>query len=255
MTDVSSSVLQISILEIGSIGEGTPQGVVLALVGPQAESSRDNEPLRSLRMYNLASLISLAKWTVAQKVRINNVDHSDSCSSVISQGARPVTLHRAPKWDSQQTPTKRHRPHSSITKGLRALMVESPSQQSEPHTSSYQNLVPSNVQPNRNNSTPTPVRQNSASPSSITDSWDVIDDLPLRWATDYVPLASQGSRLVNTSVSSYALWHDGNARGRGGALLAVATKANILLYEKPKGERAFRFVKVSDSLLECTPPD
>jgi hypothetical protein len=31
---------------------------------------------------------------------------------------------------------------------------------------------------------------------------------------------------------------------RGGQLLAVATKNNILLYETPKGERAFRFVKV-----------
>lgn len=160
-----------------------------------------------------------------------------------------MTLHRAPKWDSQQTPTKRHRPHSSITKGLRALMVESPVHQTEPHTSSYQNLMPSNVSPNRNSTISTPVRQNSASPSSVTDSWDVIDDLPLRWATDYVPLASQGSRLVNTSVNSYSLWQDGNARGRGSALLAVATKANILLYEKPKGERAFRFVKVSDLVL------
>lgn len=74
----------------------------------------------------------------------------------------------------------------------------------------------------------------------------MIDDLPLRWATDYVPLAAQGSRLLNTSVSSYALYHDGNTRGRGGAHLAVATKSNILLYEKPKGERAFRFVKVSN---------
>lgn len=57
-----------SMLEIESIGEGTPQGVVLALVGPEHESSRDHESLRTLRMYNLASLISLAKWSVAQKV-------------------------------------------------------------------------------------------------------------------------------------------------------------------------------------------
>ena len=69
----------------------------------------------------------------------------------------------------------------------------------------------------------------------------MVDDLPLRWATDYVCLAAAGSRLVNTSVNCYSLWH----QGQGGALLAVATKSNILLYEKPKGERAFRFVKVS----------
>jgi hypothetical protein len=55
-------------LEIDDIEGGTPQGVVLALVGPDAESSRDQETFRSLRMYNLASLISLAMYTVTQKV-------------------------------------------------------------------------------------------------------------------------------------------------------------------------------------------
>ena len=103
--------------------------------------------------------------------------------------------------------------------------------------------MPSNVPPGR--ATPgraTPVRTDSAGSDST---WDMIDDLPLRWATDYVGLAAAGSRLVSTSVNCYTLWRDSNARGQGGALLAVATKSNILLYEKPKGERAFRFVKVS----------
>lgn len=71
-----------------------------------------------------------------------------------------------------------------------------------------------------------------------------MDDLPLRWATDFVPLASAGSRLLNASILSYALWRDDNRTGKGGQLLAVATKSNILLYETPRGERAFRFVKV-----------
>ena len=62
-----------SILEMESNGEGTPQGVVLALVGPEAESSRDQESLRTLRMYNLASLISLAKYIVAQKVHRSEI--------------------------------------------------------------------------------------------------------------------------------------------------------------------------------------
>ena len=61
-----------SILEHEDIGEGTPQGVVLALVGPDPDapsaSSGHQESLRTLRMYNLASLTSLAKWTIAQKV-------------------------------------------------------------------------------------------------------------------------------------------------------------------------------------------
>jgi hypothetical protein len=97
---------------------------------------------------------------------------------------------------------------------------------------------------------PTLVRTKSTSSDST---WDLLeDDLPLRWATDYVGLAAVGSRLTSTSVNCYALWRDNNARGQGGALLAVATKSNILLYEKPKGERAFRFVKVSHMAFEYT---
>jgi hypothetical protein len=61
-----------AILEHEDIGEGTPQGVVLALVGPDPDapsaSSGNQESLRTLRMYNLASLTNLAKWTIAQKV-------------------------------------------------------------------------------------------------------------------------------------------------------------------------------------------
>lgn len=51
-----------SILEIEYTGDSMPQGVVLCLVG------KDGEDNRSLRMHNLASLISLAKWAVAHKV-------------------------------------------------------------------------------------------------------------------------------------------------------------------------------------------
>jgi len=80
---------------------------------------------------------------------------------------------------------------------------------------------------------------------SIEETWDVVEDLPLRWASDYVSLAISGSRLANTSVLSYDIWSDPATTGRKGALLAVATKSTILLYETPKGERAFRFVKVS----------
>jgi hypothetical protein len=75
----------------------------------------------------------------------------------------------------------------------------------------------------------------------------MIEDLPLRWATDYVPLAAGGSRLSNTSVLFYDLLHECGPRTRGGATLAVATKANIFLYQTLKGERAFKFVKVSFS--------
>jgi hypothetical protein len=57
-----------SLLEVEEIGESTPQGVVLFLVGSDLESGKDQESNRVLRMYNLASLISLAKWTISQKV-------------------------------------------------------------------------------------------------------------------------------------------------------------------------------------------
>lgn len=77
--------------------------------------------------------------------------------------------------------------------------------------------------------------------------WDIVDELPLRWATDYVPLASAGSRLANASVLTFAVRRDSN-HPRGNALLAVATKSSVLLYESPKGERAFRFLKVIPAL-------
>lgn len=58
-----------SLLEVEESGEGSPQGVVLLLVGPELDSPLSKEEsLRTLRMYNLASLTSLAKWTIAQKV-------------------------------------------------------------------------------------------------------------------------------------------------------------------------------------------
>lgn len=59
-----------SVLEAETTGDGTPQGVVLALVGPDDDTHKDPESVRALRMYNLASLVSLAKWAVVQKVCI-----------------------------------------------------------------------------------------------------------------------------------------------------------------------------------------
>ena len=61
----STSVYQMSFLEADETS-----GVVLMLVGPEPESPlvKDSESQRAIRMYNLASLISLAKWAVANKV-------------------------------------------------------------------------------------------------------------------------------------------------------------------------------------------
>lgn len=226
----SQSVSQITLLEVEQSSSGTPQGVVLLLVGPTGDScspGKDSETLRSLRMYNLASLTSLAKWTVAQK------------------GAKPIDL-RGPSNHAPQTPKKQHRPQHSIARSIKNF-IESPSH-SHSHDSSYSNLLTPSA--SASVSAAGSSKPRSRSPNKRQDSddsgWDVIEDLPLRWATDYVPLASPGSRLVNTPVLSYALWFGDNPRVRGqGRLLAVATKTNILLYETPKGERAFRFVKVS----------
>lgn len=215
------SVYQMTVLEVEGRREGTPQGVVLALVGPESESQHHSG---ALRMYNLASLTSLARWAVAQK------------------GARPLDLNRPSNWQVQQSP-KRHRAQGSIARSLKSL-IETPSTQPEPATSSFQSLLTSTSSTTGFPRTPSGSERGSpARHGSEESAWDMVDDLPLRWATDFVPLASPGSRLVNTSVTSYATWYDVNRKGGGGQLLAIATKSNIFLYETPKGERAYRFVK------------
>jgi len=119
--------------------------------------------------------------------------------------------------------------------------MSDPPQGSEPPSSYHAMLqVPSG------STRKTEFKRSSKEPQAIDAGWDVVDDLPLRWATDYVPLAVPGSRLMNASVLTYALWRNDD-QPRGSALLAVAIKSAVLLYESPKGERAFRFVKVSPS--------
>lgn len=152
------------------------------------------------------------------------------------QGTHPVDLRRASDWNIQQTPVKKHRPANSITRGLKYL-IDSPIRTQQPATSFESYLA-------------VPMGRRQTVTASADASWDVVDDLPLRWATDFVPLASAGSRLACASVISYTLWHEGGPGPFGGrhgrrALLAVATKYNIFLYEAPKGERAFHFVKVA----------
>ncbi len=67
------SVYQMSLLEAESTGDGTPQGVVLALIGPSGDSPKEQEGIRTIRMYNLASLVSLAKWASVQQVSYPSV--------------------------------------------------------------------------------------------------------------------------------------------------------------------------------------
>ncbi|KAG2349236.1 hypothetical protein BDR05DRAFT_410241 [Suillus weaverae] len=205
------AVYQLSLLEYEDAGESAPQGVILALVGPELEDSPSSgaqqESPRCLRMYKLASLTSLARWAIA---------HRD---------AQPVDLRRLSDWHPQETPVKKHRPTNSITKGLRNLITEPPARM------------------RRTSFLPTSNTKRPSTPGRTDSSWDVVDDLPLRWATDFTSLSSYGSRISNTSVVSYALWHEGGTGSTRRALLAVATKTNIFLYETPRGERAFHFVK------------
>ena len=49
---------------------------------------------------------------------------------------------------------------------------------------------------------------------------------------------------MNASIFTYALWRNDD-QPRTSTLLAVGIKSAVLLYESPKGERAFRFIKVS----------
>ncbi|KAL7282608.1 hypothetical protein ACG7TL_004080 [Trametes sanguinea] len=219
-------VHQMTILESESTGEGTPQGVVLALVSTEHDSSKDQESPRVLRMYNLASLVSLAKWAVTQK------------------DARPLDLRgSATGKHSQGSVKKHHRPPSSIAKGLKNLVLDpaiaqpqSPSSKRPEPQTSYSSLASSWTSPSKGKSTVTRT-------DSVDSDWDIVSDLPLRWATHFTPLASAGSRLQNNSVLFYDVWRNEALRVRGGALLAVATKSSILLYEAPKGERAFRLAK------------
>lgn len=163
------------------------------------------------------------------------------------QDARPLDLRNsATGKNSQGSVKKHHRPPSSITKGLKNLVLDpaiaqpqsSSARKPEPQAS-YSSLASSWTSPQKGKGVASVRRTDS-----IDSDWDIVSDLPLRWATHFTPLASAGSRLHNNPVLFYDIWRNEGQRGRGGVLLAVATKSSILLYEAPKGERAFRLAKV-----------
>ncbi|KZW04141.1 hypothetical protein EXIGLDRAFT_16516 [Exidia glandulosa HHB12029] len=242
-------ICQLSILEHASAGASrTPQGVVLALVSVETPESvaKGEEPPKSLRMYNLASVVSLVRWATSQ------------------QDSHPVDLRRAAS-PLDQTPRKKHFHHGrhhSLVKGFKGLSVESPASATAPHPFPFPNSSSAEAL-RQNSSTPPPlppkdyepslrarasvsppvatVRTDSLSSIDSTGSWDVVDDLPLRWATDFVPLASPGSKLFGVPVLFFEMWKPEDGLGR--TMLAIATKSTIFLYETPQGARAFRYVK------------
>ena len=161
-----------------------------------------------------------------------------------SQGTtKPLDL------QTPSTPSKKHRTQGSIARGLKSLL-DSPSLPSPPSPSSFYNTFFSQPSTTSPSSAKLPHPSESGSPHTRKnpDKSDyMVEDLPLRWATDFVPLAVPGSRLVGESVVGFATWREESRKGKmGGQLLAIATKSNILLYETPKGERAYRFVKVEN---------
>ncbi|KAF5333586.1 hypothetical protein D9611_002740 [Ephemerocybe angulata] len=221
------TVYQMTILEKEETGDGIPQGVVLMLVGPDVDSPSSREPdFRILRMYNLSSLTSLARWAVSQK------------------GARPLDLRQSPNSQAQQSPSRRHKPQGSIARSIKSFINDgAPALQPEQPTPYHSLLTPTGPGPSFAGGAPGSGRMSPIRHDSNESAWDVVEELPLRWATDFVPLASPGSRLSSTSVTFYTTWSDRTHRSNAAQLLAIATKNSILLYESPKGERAYRFVK------------
>ena len=171
---------------------------------------------------------------------------------ITPKGTKPLDLHRMANWQSPNTPSKKHRAQGSLARGIKSL-IDTPQSHngqqefgSAPQAQGFLSPTGSTASafPSSNASSSSR-RSPSSRRNSGESSWNVVDNLPLRWATDFVPLAVPGSRLVGATVVTFATWSDDTRKGRmGGQLLAIATKTNILLYETPKGERAYRFVKV-----------
>jgi hypothetical protein len=172
------------------------------------------------------------------------------------QDANPIDLRRPANTNPVQPP-KKHRPtSSSVFSNFKAMFSDS---HQPPHIQPYDPLAAATPKtPNIQAPGLTPPRSDSrnvyplrpapsrSSTSDIPGEWDIIEDLPLRWATDYVTLSKPGSKLASMSVLFFELWRDSSGGpGAERTYLAVATRQCIFLYESVPGERAFRIVKVS----------
>ncbi|KAF8341525.1 uncharacterized protein EI90DRAFT_3034226 [Cantharellus anzutake] len=214
------AVHQLAVLEMSpSDTIGIHQGVVLALVSSNLPGEAHK---KFVRMYSLSSLCNLVTLMVNQPETV------------------PVDLGRPTGWASAPPQAKRHRPASSITRILSIL--ESPSSQKERRADQrYSNLAtPSSSRHSRASSTPS---HPSSSLSSGDPAWDIIDDLPLKWAKDYLPLAPAYLKLADGSVSKFELFQTDDRSKNGPSVLAVGAKNHIYIFESGKGERAFRFAK------------
>ncbi|KZT60170.1 hypothetical protein CALCODRAFT_492751 [Calocera cornea HHB12733] len=204
--------LQCALLEDASdlMVQNPDQGIVLALVTTSHyDATGRSETVRHLRMYKLASLVSLVKWTVTQK------------------DFAPMNLGKSASWDT--TPTRKQR--NRLSKMIN-LLAEGPDHV-PPRSPSPQ--PPSRSQSLRGQPRPAPPAAGTSS------SWDTIEDLPLRWATDFEPF--HHPKVANTNILFFELWRSNENGNYGRTMLAVGTSKSIVLFEAPRGERAFTFVK------------
>ena len=159
------------------------------------------------------------------------------------QDYQPLNLSRPSNWEPQQSGARKSKAQLSISRGLRTFRAENAEADSPPPT-------PPPKDPPRSSPRSPATADLKARPGSAGSEWDVVghDDLPLRWATDYIPLTSPGTRLATQSVLFFEL-HRCTDEGPIAARLAIVTKPSILLYESMRGERAFRFVKVGTACV------
>ncbi|KAH8834525.1 hypothetical protein DL96DRAFT_1456391 [Flagelloscypha sp. PMI_526] len=194
---IGQGVFQIDMLEQPN---DKNSGIVLALVG--ANSTTSSPAMRTVRMYNLGSLTSLAKWTVGP------------------YGSQPLDLSRGPA---------NPRRSESLTVNLRSRLAGALK------LGKVESISPSSLKPFSIVDTS---RNSNALTQEEKSTWDIVDSLPLQWASDFVSLAAHNSRLDRVDIRCYKLWSIDRIQK-----LAIGTKSAIWLYESPYGERAFRFIK------------
>jgi len=173
-----------------------------------------------------------------------------ACSQLnpaFAKDAKPLEIQGPRGWMHQQSTRKLQRPNThTLTKTFKPVVGE----QHSSRPSIPNNIRPSTPSGSIASVTAVSFHSEASSPPKhqdsldSADSWDMVDDLPLRWASDYVNLATTGSKLATSHVLFFELWKNEGV-GRSTSMLAVATKSSILLFETPKGERSFRYVKVS----------
>ncbi|KAG8982012.1 hypothetical protein FRC05_000154 [Tulasnella sp. 425] len=186
------AVYQLDLLEdvTSDMNPDSPQGVVLALVGPS-----DDECNKSIRMYNLASLASLVRWYCSQG------DHPP-LDMAKPGGPSMATIARAR--------LRKSRRQSDIAKGIKALIVDdlkatsssTPSALATPARRNDRSRSPANSPPTARGDSfrtttpppqsatslfgtsspiaPTHIPKSPSQTSIASSSWDIVDELPTR---------------------------------------------------------------------------